>query len=268
MHRRNASERAIQEFKNHFIAGIFSIDPNFPLRLWDRFLSQATITLNMLRQSSINPMVSAYSQLYGHYDFNQAQMAPPGTRGVAHEKPHQRACLDPHGVDGWYLGPAPDHYRCYRVHINKTKADRIVDTVAFFPAKVTMPHTASKDLATIAAQELTHALLHSAPAAPFSIIGGAQLEALRQLALSLMPPSLRLRPMAMSLCRHRNPHRRVRLTHPQYLVQGSLRIQPNGGNPLVPPLSAHGRLHLRGGTQPGPSTKCAPASRPISGGEP
>jgi hypothetical protein len=124
-------------------------------------------------------MVYAHAQLYGHYDFNQAPMAPPGTRVVAHEKLQQRASWDPHGVDGWYLGPAPDHYRCYRVHINKTKADRIVDTVEFFPANVAMPRTASKDLATIAALELTHALLHPAPAAPFSIIGGAQLEALR-----------------------------------------------------------------------------------------
>jgi hypothetical protein len=137
-------------------------------------------------------MVSAYAQLYGHYDFNQAPMDPPGTRVIAHEKPQQRASWDPHGVDGWYPGPAPDHYRCYRVHINKTKADRIVDTVEFFPEKVTMSRTASKDLATIAAQELTHTLLHPAPAAPCSIIGGAHLEALRQLTTifnAALPPS-------------------------------------------------------------------------------
>jgi hypothetical protein len=175
MHRRNAAERAIQMFKNHFSAGLCSVDPYFPLRLWDRFLPQATITLNLLlRQSRINPKVSAYTQLYGHYDFNQAPMTPPGTRVIAHEKPQQRASWVAYGVDGWYLGPAPDHYRCYRVHINKTKADRIVDTVElFFPAKVTLPRTASKDMATIAAQELTHALMHPAHAAPFSIIGGA-----------------------------------------------------------------------------------------------
>jgi hypothetical protein len=192
MHRRNAAERAIQMFKNHFIAGLCSVDPNFPLCVWDRILPQATITLNLLRQSRINPMVSAYAQLYGHYNFNQAPMAPPGTRVVAHEKPQQRASWDPHGVDGWDLGPAPDHYRCYRVHINKTKADIIVDKVEFFPAKVTMPRTASKDLATIATQELTHALLYPAPAAPFSIIGGAHLEALRQLTTifnAALPPS-------------------------------------------------------------------------------
>jgi hypothetical protein len=182
VHLRNAAERSIQTFKNHFIAGLCSVDPNFPLRLWDRLLPQVTITLNLVRQSRLNPKVSAYAHLYGHYDFNQAPMAPPGTRVIAHEKPKQRASWDPHGVDGWYLGPAPDHYRCYRVHINKTRSDRIVDTVEFFPAKVAMPRTAPKDMANIAAQELTHAIMHLAPAAPFSAIGGAQLEALRQLA--------------------------------------------------------------------------------------
>jgi hypothetical protein len=35
IHRRNNAERAIQTFKNHFIAGLFSVDPNFPLKLWD-----------------------------------------------------------------------------------------------------------------------------------------------------------------------------------------------------------------------------------------
>jgi hypothetical protein len=111
MHRRNAAERAIQTFKNNFIAGLCSVDPNFPLRLWDRLLSQATITLNIMRQYRLNPKVSVYAQLYGHYGFNQAPMAPPGTRVIAHEKPKQRASWDPHAVDGWYLGPATDHYR-------------------------------------------------------------------------------------------------------------------------------------------------------------
>jgi hypothetical protein len=95
MHRRNADERAIQTFKNHFIAGLCSVDPSFPLHLWDRLLPQATITLNLLRQSRINPMVSAHTHLYGHYDFNQAPMAPSGTLVIAHEKPQQRDSWDP-----------------------------------------------------------------------------------------------------------------------------------------------------------------------------
>jgi hypothetical protein len=126
IHWRNNAERAIQTFKNHFIAGLCSVDPTFPLKLWDKLLPQATITLNLLRKSRINPRMSAYAQLNGHFDFNRTPLASPGTRIIAHEKSYQRASWDPHGVDGYYLGPALDHYRCYQVHITKTKGTRIV----------------------------------------------------------------------------------------------------------------------------------------------
>jgi hypothetical protein len=111
IHWRNNAERAIQTFKNHFVSRICSVDPNFPLKLWDKLLPQSTITLNLLRKSRIKPRMPAYAQLNGHYDFNGAPTAPPGTRIVANEKPEQRASWDPHGVDGYYLGPALDHYR-------------------------------------------------------------------------------------------------------------------------------------------------------------
>jgi hypothetical protein len=39
--RRNAAERAIRTFKEHFVAGLASVDPDFPLHLWDRLLPQA-----------------------------------------------------------------------------------------------------------------------------------------------------------------------------------------------------------------------------------
>ena len=51
VHRRNAAERAIRTFKNHFIAGLCTTDRAFPLKLWDRLLPQALITLNTLRGS-------------------------------------------------------------------------------------------------------------------------------------------------------------------------------------------------------------------------
>jgi hypothetical protein len=40
-HRRNAAERAIRTFKEHFVAGLASVDPYFPMHLWDRPLPQA-----------------------------------------------------------------------------------------------------------------------------------------------------------------------------------------------------------------------------------
>jgi hypothetical protein len=85
--------------------------------------------------------MSAYAQLNGHFDFNRTPLDPPGTRIIAHDKPYQRASWYPHGVDGYYLGPALDHYRCYQVHITKTKGTRIVDTIESPPAKLAMPST-------------------------------------------------------------------------------------------------------------------------------
>ena len=40
-HRRNAGERAIQTYKNHFKAGLSLLDPDFPVREWDRLISQS-----------------------------------------------------------------------------------------------------------------------------------------------------------------------------------------------------------------------------------
>ena len=100
IHRRNSAEHAIQTFKNHFIAGLSSTDPNFPLSNWCRLLPQAELTLNLLRPSQLNPKLSAYAQLEGAFDFTCTPLAPPGTRVIVHEKPTQRRTWAPHGVDG------------------------------------------------------------------------------------------------------------------------------------------------------------------------
>jgi hypothetical protein len=182
IHGRNNAERVIQTFKNHFIAGLCSVDPNFPIKLWDKILHQATITLNILRKSWINPRMSAYAQLNGHFDFNRTPMVPPGTRIVAHDKLDQQASWDPHGVDGYYLGKSLGHYRCYQAHITKTKGARIIDTFEFLPSKTAISQTQYKYMATISVLELSNALQNPAPVAPFSHIGNAQLQALRQLS--------------------------------------------------------------------------------------
>jgi hypothetical protein len=158
IHRMNNAERAIQTFKDHFISGICSVDPKFSLKLWDKFLPKATITLHLFSKSRINPLMAAYAQLNGHFYCNRTLLAPPGTRVIAHEKLYQRTSWDTHGLDGYYLRPALDHYIYYQFHITKIKGTRIVDTVECSPSKTAMPHTSSKDLASIAALELSNAL--------------------------------------------------------------------------------------------------------------
>jgi hypothetical protein len=63
-HRLNAAERAIRTSKEHFVAGISSVDPAFPLHLWDRLLPQAEIKLNLLRASRLHPKLSAAAHFH------------------------------------------------------------------------------------------------------------------------------------------------------------------------------------------------------------
>jgi hypothetical protein len=57
-----------------------------------------------------------------------------------------------------------------------------VETVEFPPEKFTLPFPSSQDLATQAAVDLTHALLHPQPAGPFCQVGNEQTIALKRLA--------------------------------------------------------------------------------------
>jgi hypothetical protein len=54
-HCRNAAESAIRTFKEHFVAGISSVDPAFPLHLWDRLLPQAVINYSHSRNPPCAP---------------------------------------------------------------------------------------------------------------------------------------------------------------------------------------------------------------------
>ena len=181
-HRRNSAERAIRVFKNHFIAGLCSTDPSFPLHLWDRLLPQALLTLNLLRSSHINPKLSAQALIHGPFDFNRTPLAPPGTKVLIHIKPNMRETWSPHGTEGWYLGPAMNHYRCYRVYANETKAERIADTLAWFPTTVKMPTASSTDAAITAANDLITALQNPHPASALSPLDNNEHAALQQLA--------------------------------------------------------------------------------------
>jgi hypothetical protein len=58
VHRQNAAERAIRTFQNHFIAGLCSVNKEFPIHLWDRLIPQAEITLNLLHGSRLSPIPS------------------------------------------------------------------------------------------------------------------------------------------------------------------------------------------------------------------
>ena len=116
------------------ISGLCCTDSEWPLQLWDQLTEQGLITLNLCRTSRKHPAKSAYHSFQGHrYDWNKNPMAPPGTRAVVYLTPDNRRSWGPRGIDGWYCGPAMDHYRNLLFYIPETKSYRTSATFDLFP---------------------------------------------------------------------------------------------------------------------------------------
>ena len=136
-HRGNKAERAIRTFKNHFISALCTVDPNFPMHLFEHLIEQAELTLNLLRGSPFSPHVSVWHALRGPFSYTNYPLAPPGMKIVCFESSEKRHSWATHGVDGFYLGPALEHHRCYKVYITETRATRITGQLSWHP----LPHT-------------------------------------------------------------------------------------------------------------------------------
>ena len=60
------------------------VDPNFLLSEQDRLIPQTNITLNLLRNTRCNSKLSAYSYIFGTFNFIATPLALPETKVVAH----------------------------------------------------------------------------------------------------------------------------------------------------------------------------------------
>ena len=58
LHRINLAERDIRTFKAHFLSILTGVDPNFPKYMWDNLLVQIKLTINLLRQATLNSRIS------------------------------------------------------------------------------------------------------------------------------------------------------------------------------------------------------------------
>ena len=141
---------------------------------------------------------------------------------IAYVTPDGRLTWDPHGLDGWYIGYAPERYQGHRFYITKTRAERIARTV-YPPYLYAMPKTSSADTTMEAELDLTTALQNPHPITPFANVGHAQLSALWQLAeifSTTMTPSSALAPSpSPSKILHPPPSKDQPTTAPQPRVQ-------------------------------------------------
>ena len=77
-HQRDIAEKAIQTFKDHFVAVLCGTAAKFPMQLWCHILRQAEHQLNLLRKSRVTPAVSCFAAMYGQHDYNTNPFAPLG----------------------------------------------------------------------------------------------------------------------------------------------------------------------------------------------
>ena len=141
VHRRNAAERAIRTFKNHFLSCLATCNKNFPISEWDRLLPQTVMTLNMLRNTRLNPSLSAYTYLFGQHNFSKNPLAPFGSKIMIHNKKNTRGSWEYHADEAWYIGPSKEHYRCFKCFNPTTRQEVVTDTVEIIEDNIPLPIT-------------------------------------------------------------------------------------------------------------------------------
>jgi hypothetical protein len=170
IHRQNPSERAIRHAKNALIAMCVTTDPAFPAEiLFEDAIPQAEIAINLVRPWHPDPDRSknAWTGMHNKpYDHMTQPLSIYDMKVVVHNKPDARATWATHGTDGFYVGPAMQHYRCWRCYMPEMRAIRITDTIAWLPLGHTMPGHSHLKVFTAAVTDLATAVRHMTSAEP------------------------------------------------------------------------------------------------------
>ena len=93
-----------------------------------------------MKAPRINQTMSAYKQLNGPYDWNRYPLVPLGCKAVINEDDNTRGSWASRGVDGWYLRPSIDHYKCSLFHVPKMQAYRISGLAELSPQHCQIPN--------------------------------------------------------------------------------------------------------------------------------
>ena len=104
MHRCNAAERAIQNYKPHFLSILAGVSSTFPKFLWDKLLPQTDFALNLLRQSNVALDMYAWEHYNGPFNFNATPIAPLRSPIAIHNNTGAHKSWDYRGRKGFTIG--------------------------------------------------------------------------------------------------------------------------------------------------------------------
>ena len=128
-HRRNAAERAICTFKAQFISILAGVAPYFLRNVWYLLLPQTELTLNLLRQTTLDPSKSAWSYFHGPFNYDATPIGPLGCDIIAPKNTGTRHLWDFRGAASWNVVVALQHYQCPTIVAKATRAAQVSDTV-------------------------------------------------------------------------------------------------------------------------------------------
>jgi hypothetical protein len=186
IHCTNSAERAIQTWKNHFIARIASLLPkSFPIANWCHLTNQCDYTVNMLLPCHHNPSLLPFEAMEGSFYFNAAPMVPPGTKVLIHLKPACCKSWSFHVSNGWYIGPSLKYYHCICPIMEGMGGEQLTDTFCFKHYAMPVPTVTPTDRIIAATRQLTVAIT-SIQEDPLEELQAIQ--TLKQLLLGKTPP--------------------------------------------------------------------------------
>ena len=90
VHNRNIEERGNRTFKAHFLAILAGVDRDFPKYTWDNLLAQTELTINLLRQETLNPIMSAWEYYNRAFEYSATPLGPLGCKVMIHNTSNTR----------------------------------------------------------------------------------------------------------------------------------------------------------------------------------
>jgi hypothetical protein len=87
----------------------------------------------------VNPAIFAYKAFNGPYDWNRYHLTSLGCKAVIYEDGNTHGSWVSRGINGWYLGPLLNHYRCYVYYVPETRAYHISGSTKLLPQHCQLP---------------------------------------------------------------------------------------------------------------------------------
>ena len=113
--------------------------------MWGLLLPQSELTLNLLRQATLDPSRYAWEYFHGPFNYEATPLGPIGCNIIAHKKTGTRNSWNLCGAAGWNVGVALQHYPCHTIVSKATRAAQVSDTVEFRYHNLTLPNVTPTD---------------------------------------------------------------------------------------------------------------------------